>query len=130
MKWPLRLAAPLLAYLMLAVLPGCGVVGGSSGVKISGKLVKNGQPLRVSKDTQVKVIFSPEDKTTGTTFPPAKFTYDTATYEILLPPGMYRVRWTILDKDQQAVSSSPETAKIVHDLTSSKELDIDVGSGQ
>jgi hypothetical protein len=124
MKWPLCLAAPLLAGLVLAVLPGCGSSSGNA-IKITGKVLRNGQPLRVSKDTYVTVVFTPDEKT-GTTCP-ARFIYDGGTYEVLLPPGKYRARCTIQEKNQQVVASSPEMTKIVHDLTSPKEVDLEVG---
>ena len=123
MKWPLCQTALLVGCVLLAAVPGCG--GDSSPIKITGKIIRNGQPIQVAKGTYVTVIFTPEEKT-GSTFP-AKFKYDTGTYEVILPPGKYRVmKCVVQEKDQDPVSSSQKTYNTVHDLTSPKEVDIPV----
>jgi hypothetical protein len=56
--------APLLALALLAALVGCG---GSKG-KITGKITKGGQPIKVSDQGKVMLILIP-DPATGNTYP-------------------------------------------------------------
>jgi deoxyinosine 3'endonuclease (endonuclease V) len=120
MKCEFRLAVATVVLVLVAV-PGCGV----AKTKVTGKLMKNGQPLKVSKDTYVTLTFAPDIENPGQTYP-AKFNQETGGYEIELPAGKYRARYVIMEKGQPAVSAPPEATKEVHDLTRSKELNIEI----
>lgn len=122
MKYGFRVAVLTVVWLMvLAALPGCEV----AKVKVTGKLMKNGQPLKVRQDTLVTLIFSPDTEKNEQTYP-AKFNQETGGYEIELPAGKYRARYVIVEKGQPPVSAPPEATKEVHDLTHTKELNIEI----
>jgi hypothetical protein len=122
MKCGFRVAVLTLVWLMvLAALPGCQV----AKVKVTGKLMKKGQPLKVSQDTLVTLTFAPDIENSGQTYP-AKFNQETGGYEIELPAGKYRARCLIVEKGQPPFTAPPEVTKEVHDLTGSKELNIEI----
>jgi hypothetical protein len=122
MKWEFRVAVATMVWLLvLATVPGCGV----DKVKVTGKLMKNGQPLKVSQDTYVTLTFSPDIENNDQTYP-AKFNHETGGYEIELPAGKYRTRCLIVEKGQPPFTAPPEVTKAVHDLTGSKELNIEI----
>jgi hypothetical protein len=122
MKWEFRLAVATLVWLLvLAAVPGCGV----PKAKVTGKLMKNGQPLKVSQDTYVTLIFSPDIENNDQTYP-AKFNQETGGYEIELPAGKYRARYVIVEKGRPSFTAPPEVTKEVHDLTGSTELNIEI----
>jgi hypothetical protein len=124
MKWQLRLAAVTLAWMMvMAALPGCGV----SKVKITGKLMKNGQPYVVSKDTYVTLIFAPDTEPKTQTYP-AKFNQETGGYELELPAGSYRASYVIVEKDQAPMIAPPEFKQKTYDLKRSQELDFEISA--
>src|SRR3954469_5240631 len=86
-----------LAMVALAVLfSGC--TGSKAPVTITGKLIKNGQPMVVSADTYVTLSFVLE---TGGGNPSeakahsAKFDQKTGSYTVDLPPGNYRTMLAI-----------------------------------
>jgi hypothetical protein len=129
MRWRFRLiglAAGCLAVLLATT--GCG----TSKVKVTGKLVKDGQPFKPDKNTLVTLTFAPEGEAADQTHP-AKFNYDSSTYEVDLPPGRYKANCVIQLPDNTSgkappkVISSPQLRDKVHDLTSNKELDLEVG---
>jgi hypothetical protein len=120
LKFPLAGAA-LLGLAMLA-LSGCG----QSKVKVTGKVLKNGQPLGVPTDTLVTVNFSPEDTTKGQNYP-ASYQYDSSTFQVELPPGKYHVSCSVVDKNKERLSISPEQAKKSFEFTKPEEqLDIEI----
>jgi hypothetical protein len=81
----------LLALALLIVLAGCG---GSKG-KITGKLTKGGQPIKVGEQGQILLILVP-DPATGNTYP-CNLDKDTGTFDCIgndgkgIPPGKYKV---------------------------------------
>jgi hypothetical protein len=123
MTGQLRLAAVALACLMVAVmLPGCG----SGKVRVTGKVLKNGQPLKVSKDVLVTLTFADPDKKDQTYS--AKFDYDTGTYQVEVPPGKYHATCIVAEKGQPPLTAGKDAAKKVYDLTSgNQQVDIEVG---
>jgi hypothetical protein len=124
MKRHMRRAAILAWLMVIAALPGCG----AKKVKITGKLMKNGQPLMVSRDTSVMNVFIP-DTDTGTVNPQtllARFQRATEAYEIELLAGAYRINYIITEKGQQPGHAPPEQKAKSYDLTKNQEVDIEI----
>jgi len=102
-----------------------------SVVKVNGKVLKNGAPMVVSKDTYVTLQFVPEsaseDKAGAKS---ATFNQETGTYTVELPPGKYRTTLVIAlpaKKDGKLNAPTPPIkSDKVYDLTKSQELDIEV----
>jgi hypothetical protein len=121
----ISLGVALLAF----AITGCG----PSKVKISGKLLKSGQPMVVSEDTYVTLSFIPENKSaeTGATSYSAKFDQKSGSYTVELPSGKYRTLLVIAlpgqNKSKGKVNVGPSVkSEQVHELTKSKQLDIEV----
>ena len=111
----------LVFWLALTILPGCG----ESKAKITGKLLKNGQPLVVKNDTLVTLTFFPDTENPGQTYP-AKFFHETGGYELEIPTGKYRVSYVIVEKDKAPVMAPAEVKKKSYELSKNQELDIEI----
>ncbi len=121
MNRPLRLAATTLLVCVMTFAFGCD---SSSKTKVSGKLLMNGKPLSVSKQTIVTLSFAADVDAKGVQTTPAKFIRETGTYEVEVPPGKYRVSCLLRDTEKnQKIPTGP--AK-VYDLSSANVVDIDV----
>jgi hypothetical protein len=121
MNRPLRLTAATLLVCVMAYVLGCD---GSSKTKVSGKLLMNGKPLSVSKQTIVTLTFAPDVETKGVQTTPAKYARETGTYEVELTPGKYRVSCLLRDTEKnQKIPTGPTK---VYDLSSANVVDIDV----
>jgi hypothetical protein len=105
----------------LAALPGCE----APKVKITGKVLKGGQPFVVAKETMVTLTFAPEVE--GQTYQ-GRFKHETGTYEAQFPPGKYRVLYLITSPDRSIVSSPASAKEKLHELTKSQEFDIDIAA--
>jgi hypothetical protein len=125
MTGPLRPAGLGLALLAL-FLTGCG----PSVVKVNGKLLKNGNPMVVSKDTYVTLSFIPETPPAeGVKSYSAKFDQETGSYTVELPAGKYKTKLVVAPpgKDgRPSMKSAPVDSTQVYDLTKSQELNIEV----
>src|SRR5438128_1999530 len=103
MKCQRRLVVWVLTLLTAAIAPGCG----PKIVKITGKLVRDGQTLQVSPDTYVTIMFRPEAQGAERSYP-AKFTHATGTYEVQLPAGKYNVSVSVLPPTQKGQKNPPK----------------------
>lgn len=108
---------------------GCG----DKVVKVTGKLLKNGQPMVVSEDTYVTLSFVPEGKEAAegkASSHSAKFDPKTGTYTVALPPGKYRTMLVVAlppKKDGKLNAPRPPVkSDKVYDLTKDQPLDIEV----
>ena|SRR5947209_5216493 len=128
-KWPVVLLALLVVGL---TVPGCG---SHPKVTVTGKVMKNGQPLKVSKQGAIQVIFIPIVE--GASGPPA-VTYpaqvnnEAGTYEIKdIPTGKYKV--SVCQFDPMPVNDllkgefQGEKTPITKEVTGKEPIDIDVG---
>ena len=123
----LRHAAILFATFAFA-LSGCS----AGKVKITGKIMKNGEPMVVSEDTYVTLQFLPEqpdqDDEKKSSYS-AKFDQKSGSYTIELPAGKYRTMLVIaLPSKKQGelnMPSPPIKSETVYDLSKSQELNID-----
>jgi len=128
LRWAIFLGLAVSALLIV----GCG----SPAVTVSGKLLKNGQPMTVSADTYVTLSFIPDptpsdDKAKSYN---ANFDQKTGSYTVELPPGKYRTKLIIVPpKDPSNKRPSgpgrPIDSKEAYDLNKSRELDIEVPAG-
>jgi hypothetical protein len=127
--WPVL----FLSLLVLAglTLPGCSK---RPKVTITGKVMKNGQPLKVSKQGAIQVIFLPIVE--GSSGPPA-VTYPAlvnsqeATYEVKdIPTGKYKVSVSQFDpmpvNDLLKGQFQGEQSPITREVTGNQAIDIDV----
>jgi len=121
MNRPLRLTATTLLVCVTAYALGCD---GSSKTRVSGKVLMNGKPLSVSKQTIVTLTFAPDVDAKGVQTTPAKFVRETGTYEVELPPGKYLV--SCLLRDTEKNQKIPTRPAKVYDLSSANVVDIDV----
>jgi len=122
MKWQIRLSTVALALLfVITALPGCGI----PKVKITGKLMKNGQPYTVAKDTMVTLIFFPDGENQQQTYN-ARFKQEVGTYEIELPAGKYRTSFVIMEKGKDLLTAPAEFKNKSYDLNKNQELDIEI----
>jgi hypothetical protein len=120
MKLRLCLAAVVMMGLLMTAA-GCG----DKKVKITGKLMKDGQPFTTSADTLVTLTFAPDVEKSEQTYN-GRFNHETGGYEVELPPGKYRARYVIVKKGAPPLIVSPEATKTVHDLSTTKELNIEI----
>ena len=120
-RW--RRCSILVWLMVLALLAGCG---GEKKVKITGKLLKNGQPFTVSRDTYVTIAFIPEGETPNQKTHPAKFHRSTGAFEIELLAGKYRVNYIIVEKNKEPLPVPPEQKTKTYDLIENQELDIEI----
>jgi hypothetical protein len=121
--------------LTLSLLAGCG---GSSGLKAKGRVVKNGQPLALSKGEGLRIIFAPQASPDERHYDSyaAAFSSDNGTFEVMgkdgkgMPAGKYRVSLELLQKkeDQFRGKLSGKNSPIVLDVTreNSRDLLIDL----
>jgi hypothetical protein len=121
--------APISAALAVLALSGCS----PSSVTIKGKIIKNGAPMTVSKDTMVTVKFDPQAKdeqAEGVKSHSAKFNQETGTYSVDLPPGKYKVTVSVAMPPKTPggpqAPTPPFKPDTVYDLTKSQDLDIEV----
>lgn len=123
MKRPLcQTALAFAGALFLALMAGCG----DGKVKVKGKLLKGGQPYTVAKETMVTITFTPTAEKAETTYPQSSFKQETGEFEADMPPGKYNVRIVINEKGNKLVPVSPEVAKVVHEVSGGKEINIDI----
>jgi hypothetical protein len=80
---------------VVLALPGCT----PKMVKVSGKLVRNGQVVTFSEETYVTVQFIPVDLQAGRKSFAATVNRPEGTYEVHLPPGKYRLSLLVPPKD-------------------------------
>src|SRR5205823_13550785 len=103
---PMRAFLPRAACavaLVALLLCGCGG-GAPKKIKVSGKFLKDGQPVTYTKETYVTLIFTPVippqlgnvPSTIPATTYPAKVKAEAGTYEAEMPAGKYRVNLFIL----------------------------------
>jgi hypothetical protein len=125
----------LLACVLL--LTGCG----STLLKPSGRILKDGKPLRESLPKSAVVFFSlyHENDTAGSD-PLASSVLDDGTFQIVgrtgsgVPPGRYRFVLTAPDPYPQGKDAfagrfaTPRTTKITRDIVDASEIVIDVAT--
>src|SRR5262249_158864 len=116
---------------------GCGG-GAPKKIKVTGKFLKDGQPVTYTKDTYVTLIFTPvipkpvgniQSTVPATTYP-AKVTAESGTYTAQMPAGRSRVNLFILAPGLAPGSVKPptqggETGEI-YELNDSRTLDLPV----
>lgn len=126
------------AFALVALLVcGCGGAAPKK-IKVTGKFLKNGQPVTYTKDTYVTLIFTPViPKQLGnvpSTIPantyPAKVAAELGTYEAEMPAGKYRVNFFILEPGAAPGKAPPpnQTGEWgeIYELTDSRTLDLPV----
>ena len=77
-------------FVAALLLFGCG--GGGKGVRIEGKLVKNGQPVKVPEGMTVTLAFAGTDPKGGAAVYPAAVSSDGSFVADNVPPGKYQLR--------------------------------------
>ncbi|HEX3149882.1 MAG TPA: hypothetical protein VHR66_17530 [Gemmataceae bacterium] len=127
---PRQLSTLGFAALML-IFAGCD--SSKPSVKVSGKVMKNGQPMIVGEDTYVTISFvletsgaNPNDAKSFS----AKFDQKTGTYSVEVAPGNYRTTVVIAkpgSKDGKlSKPMGPYKSDKVYELTKGQDLDIEV----
>jgi hypothetical protein len=112
---------------------GCAGCDGKSPIVVTGKLLKNGQPMVVSEDTYVTLSFvletsggNPNEARSHS----AKFDQKTGTYRVELPPGNYRTMLAIAlpgsKNGKLNMPGPPLKSEKVYELNKAQELDIEV----
>jgi hypothetical protein len=131
-----RCRLPGVAFAGLALLACVGGCGGERKITISGQLVQKGQPINVKALGKAKgpsappmVVFIPvEDKgSRPARYPAKKLNVETATYEVELPPGQYRV--TVYVPGISSPTAPPPVkggGGKVYDLQEAQTLDLEV----
>lgn len=123
---------PVTAWLLVvvAICAGCGKK--NNNINVTGSVVRNGQPLAVSKNGYVQVTIQP-DIDPGKAFTPRLGECDKTTgkFEIRdVPAGRYKVGIQQFDPDPTTDKLKGafyvETGKIVRDLDGKTPLDIDL----
>jgi hypothetical protein len=111
------------ALLLAFLLTGCG---GPKSVKVRGKLLAKGEPLKVSRQTYVTIIFAPVNEDVGQTHP-ATFNYDDGTYSVTVPEGNYKVKISVVPPDRKGplIRSSPNDEK-TYDLKADQQIDLEL----
>lgn len=124
----------MLAFAVLT-LAGCG---GAGEVNVSGRILKDGQPLIVVKEAYVTLSFVPGAGSDGKepdqgklTSYPAKFDYATGSYSVRMPAGNYKTMFVFAPPPDprnpgKLNASKPIVSEKTHELKSDKTLDIDI----
>src|SRR5947209_5968182 len=110
----MRATLPRAVALAVLLAAGCGD-GGPKMIKVTGKFLKDGQPVTYDKAAYVTLIFKPivqmkGNNATGSvvaTSYPAKVKPDLGTYEVTLPAGKYNVNLYIPPEKGAAAGSAP-----------------------
>lgn len=115
-----------LACLLLMVV-GCS----PSKVKITGKLLKGGKPLIVSKETYVTLQFLPESVSSESSSNSYSATFDqqTGTFRLELPPGKYKTNFIMAlpAKDgQMSKPTPPVKSDKVYDLSKDQDITVEI----
>lgn len=125
-RYWMRACFGLFAFSIASCSPGT--------VKISGKILKDGQPMVVSEDTYVTLSFAPElsdqgDDSKRSSYS-AKFDQKSGTYTVELPAGKYRTTLIMApppkNKGEPSKPLPPIKSDKVYDLGKSQTLDIEV----
>jgi hypothetical protein len=120
----------LFAGIVLLSLVSAGCSPGP--LKITGKIMKGGAPMIVSKDTYVTLSFIPEevDKNVQAKSYSAEFNHETGSYSVDLPPGKYRTMFVMAQPPKKegelSAPSKPVKSDKVYDLSKAQELNIDI----
>jgi hypothetical protein len=124
------------AWLLMAVVVCVGCGKKNNNITVTGSVLRNGQPLPVSKNGYVQVTIQP-DSDPGKAFTPRLAECDKATgkFEIQdIPPGKYKVGIQQFDPDPTTDKLKGaffvDTSKIVRDLDGKTPLDIDLAKPQ
>src|SRR5262245_56734418 len=105
------------AFALVALLvSGCGA-GAPKKIKVTGKFLKDGQPVTYTKDTYVTLIFTPvipqlpgnKPSTIKATSYPATVQPELGTYAAEMPAGKYRVNLFILEPGAAPGGAPPPT---------------------
>jgi len=90
------LCCATLGVVLLHVAGGCS--SGPAKVDITGKIVKDGQPLKVSKNGQVQIWFKSESKDPLTAMAKRAVADDNGDFELKgIPAGKYRIEVAQVD---------------------------------
>jgi hypothetical protein len=122
---------PLLCLLAFAPL-ALGVAGcGPRKVKVYGKLTQGAKPLRGTEEEPIRVAFTPYDENKPSKGPVYLATVDqaTATYEVVVPVGRYRIcvsQFTANLSDRFDNAFGEGFSPIVRDVTEDGPLDLDL----
>jgi len=124
------------AWLLVAVVVYVGCGKKNNTITVTGSIVRNGQPIPVSKNGYVQVTIQP-DVDPGKAFTPRIAECDKATgkFEIRdIPAGKYKVGIQQFDPDPTTDKLNGafyvDTGKIVRDLDGKTPLDIDLAKPQ
>ena len=121
-RWPACFAAGLL----LLFLAGCG----PKTVTVTGRIMKGGEPMKVSEDTYVTLSFIPDPKPpdSQTSSYTAKFDQKSGTYRVQLPAGSYRTKLVIAypAKPGELNAPRPIDSDKAYELKRDQELDVEV----
>jgi hypothetical protein len=112
------------ACLVLAVL--LGGCGGPKKVKVSGTVIRGGEPFKVSPKTYVTITFAPADQISGSTYP-ARFNQEQGSYQVVVPPGKYRVALIAVPPDGGARIRSPIDASKTYEILKDQKIDLEIG---
>jgi len=112
--------------LMLLLLAGCG----PKTVTVTGRVMKGGEPMKVSEDTYVTLSFIPDPKLpdSQTTSYSARFDQKSGTYSVTLPAGSYKTKLVIAypAKPGQLNAPRPIDSAKAYELKHNQELDVEV----
>ena len=127
-----RVSFPVICCLLASLFMASGCGGSSSELQVAGKLTHNGQPLQISEDGAVIMVFCElQDGRLGERSYPASVN-STGDYNALLLPGEYRVAVQLMDPyatqtDKFRGAFDQMKSSVTVEITESKkDLDIDL----
>jgi hypothetical protein len=124
------LACVSLSAFLVLLAPGCK--SAPAKVDITGKVTKDGVPLKVSKTGRILVRFYPEvEKGENYTSLPAEINKETGVFTVKdIPVGKYRIIIQQLDpnptKDVLEGAFNRNKSRIIREVTGTEPIDIDL----
>ena len=119
-----RIVVWIVCFAILGPVVGCS----PSKIKITGKLTKKGQDFATHDKMLVTLKFVPTAESTVQSYP-GKFHATDGSYFADIPPGKYKTFLVLFDYSKQPpmpVAVRKDFNQPVHDLTSPKELNLDI----
>jgi hypothetical protein len=112
-------------FIVASSLPGCG---GPTKVKVQGRVTQGGQPLKVSRQTQVTITFAPAVEKAQQTYS-AKFDRDLGVFTAVMPPGQYKAGILVTEQGGDApkvVARADVKESKTYDISSDQKIDLEL----